>query len=148
MAVQFRLVKRRNLGKDSENVPEKLYVHSKASYKVPFETLLDEIADAGVPSSMVRAVIDRMNFQFRRHLAQGHIVQFGDFGNFRYSLGSIGAETEEEFSKELIKVPKIVFTPGTTLSKARRQAEFERNEMVEKGKAGKDDEEEDDPGAF
>jgi len=141
MAVKFRLVKRKNLGKDNGDVPEKFYVQSRASYKVPFETLLEEIADAGVPSSMVRSVIDRMNFLFRRHLLQGHIVQFGDFGNFRYCLGSVGSETEEKFSTDLIKSPKLIFTPGVTLMKVRKQAEFERSELVEREK----DEEEEDP---
>lgn len=141
MAIPFRLVKRKNLGKDSETVPEKLYVQSRASFKVPFEMLLDEIADAGVPSSMVRSVIDRMNFLFRRHLAQGHIVQFGDFGNFRYCLGSEGAETEDEFSTNMIKAPKLVFTPGVTLMKSRRLLDFERNELVAKVKNEDDDDE-------
>ncbi|MDF9830405.1 DNA-binding protein [Parabacteroides sp. PF5-6] len=128
MAIQFRLVERKNLGLDNGTIPKKLYVHSRSSFKVPFEMLLEEIADAGVPSSMVRSVIDRMNFLFRRHLAQGHIIQFGDLGNFRYSLGSTGAETEEEFSKDLIKPPKLVFTPGKTLLKSRALLEFERVE--------------------
>lgn len=140
MAVRFKLVKRKNLGADKETIPEKLYVQSKASDKIPFDYLLEEIADAGIPSSQVRAVIDRMNFLFRRHLAQGHIVQFGDFGNFRYSLGSTGAETEEEFTTDLIKVPRIIFNAGVTLQKARRMTEVQREETPVK------EEEENEPG--
>jgi len=141
MAVQFRLVKRKNWGKDKETIPEKFYVHSRSSFKVPFEMLLEEIADAGVPSSMVRSVIDRMNFLFRRHLAQGHIVQFGDFGNFRYSLGSTGVETEKEFNMDLIREPNIIFTPGVTLLKARKSALIERSELVEKSQTGEEENE-------
>ncbi len=129
MSVKFRLLKRKNLGKDKEQFPEKIYAREVTTDKIEFDYLLDEIAEAGIPSSQVKAVIDRMNFLIRKHLAAGHIVQFGEFGNFRYCIGSTGAVTEEDFDAELIKQPRIAFYPGATLQKARKSADFKRLEL-------------------
>jgi predicted histone-like DNA-binding protein len=126
MAVKFKLVKRNNLGKDNAAIPQKVYARSVYTDKINFNYLLSEIAEAGIPSSQVKAVIDRMNFLISKHLTAGHIVQFGEFGNFRYSLGSTGSETEEEFNSSQIKTPKIIFTPGATLRNAKSQASYQK----------------------
>lgn len=129
MSVKFKLLKRKNLGNDKDLFPEKIYAREVTTDKIEFEYLLDEIAEAGIPSSQVKAVIDRMNFLIRKHLAAGHIVQFGEFGNFRYCVGSTGATTEKDFDTELIRSPRIVFHPGSTLQKARKNAVFQRMEL-------------------
>lgn len=139
MAIKFKLLKRKNMGKDKETIPEKIYAREVYSNKIEFAYLLKEISEAGIPSSQVKAVIDRMNYLIEKHLEIGHIVQLGEFGNFRYCLGSEGAETEKEFNTEMIRVPKLVFTPGVTLQKARKEVKFTR--IGEK----KDETEEDNP---
>lgn len=129
MSVKFKLLKRKNLGKDKEAIPEKIYAREVITEKVSFEDLLTEIVEAGIPSSQVKAVLDRMNYLIRKHLSAGHTVQFGELGNFRYALGSNGAETEEDFDTDLIKKPRIVFYPGATLQKARKASEYQRLEL-------------------
>ncbi|MDH6314284.1 putative histone-like DNA-binding protein [Parabacteroides sp. PFB2-10] len=129
MAVKFKLLKQKNLGADKATIPEKIYAREVSTDKITFEYLLDEIAAAGIPSNQVKGVMDRMNFLIRQHLSAGHIVQFGELGNFRYTLGSTGAATEEEFETALIKTPRIVFYPGKTLQNARKNSEFKRLEV-------------------
>lgn len=126
MAIKFKLLKRKNMGKDKGAIPEKIYAREVYSNKIEFDYLLKEISESGIPSNQVKGVIDRMNYLIEKHLEIGHIVQFGDFGNFRYSLGSKGAATEKEFSTELIRVPRLVFIPGSALRKARKALEFMR----------------------
>lgn len=126
MAVKFKLMKQKNLGKDKDVTPEKVYAREVNSDKISFEYLLEEIAAAGIPSNQVKGVMDRMNYLIRLHLSAGHIVQFGELGNFRYTLGSTGAVTEEEFEATQIKTPRLLFYPGKTLQKARKNAEFQR----------------------
>lgn len=128
MAMKFKLVNCKNLGKDSEKFPQKVYARPVYSDKIEFDYLLSEISEAGIPSNQVKGVIDRMNHLIRKHLQVGHIVQFGEFGNFRYSVRSTGAETEESFSHTQLKQPKIVFTPGTTLRKAKNQITYKKEE--------------------
>ena len=63
-------------------------------------------------------------------MAAGRRVQFGEFGNFRYGVGSTGAAEKEEFQTNMIKIPRIIFSPGATLRKARKDANFERKEEI------------------
>ena len=86
MSVKYRLVKKKNLGKDQEAVPEKVYAQPVYMELVSFESLLDEIVEAGIPTNQVKGVIDRMNYLIRKHLSAGRRVQFGEFGNFRYGV--------------------------------------------------------------
>ena len=130
MSVKYRLVKKKNMGKDQEEVPEKMYAQPVYMELVSFESLLDEIVEAGIPTNQVKGVIDRMNYLIRKHLASGRCVQFGEFGNFRYGVGSTGSATDEEFDSEMIKTPRIVFSPGSLLRKARENTQFERFAFV------------------
>ncbi len=128
MAMKYRLVERKNLGKDSEQNPTKLYAQAVYSDLVSFEELLGEISEAGIPSNQVKGVIDRMNHLIKKHLAAGRRVQFGEFGNFRYGIGSTGAVEATDFDTDMIKTPRIIFSPGATLRKAREDTDFEKKE--------------------
>jgi len=130
MSVKFKLIEQKNLGKDKDAIPVKVYAREVITEKVEFENLLQEIVEAGIPSSQVKAVLDRMNYLIRKHLSAGHTVQFGELGNFRYALGSTGVEEEKDFDTDLIKNPNIVFHPGKTLQKARKASEFKRLELA------------------
>lgn len=144
MSVKYRLVKKKNLGKDQDAIPEKMYAQPVYMELVSFESLLDEIVEAGIPTNQVKGVIDRMNYLIRKHLAAGRRVQFGEFGNFRYGVGSSGSATEEDFGSDMIRTPRIVFSPGALLRKAKQDAKFERFAFVvnDSGTAGGGGEEE------
>lgn len=130
MSIKFRLVKRKNLGKDNATNPQKMYAQPIYSDLVSFEELLGEIAESGIPSNQVKGVTDRMNHLFRKHLAAGRRVQFGEFGNFRYGFGSPGTLTEAEFEPSQIRTPRVIFSPGAVLRAARKAATFEKGTLV------------------
>ncbi|MCD7851388.1 HU family DNA-binding protein [uncultured Parabacteroides sp.] len=130
MSVKYRLVERKNLGKDKEEKPKKLYAQPVYSDLVGFKELLGEIAESGIPSNQVKGVTDRMNHLISKHLAAGRRVQFGEFGNFRYGIGSSGADTEDDFTNSQIRTPRIIFSPGSDLRAARKVATFEKKEAV------------------
>ena len=71
MSVKYRLVKKKNLGKDQEAVPEKVYAQPVYMELVSFESLLDEIVEAGIPTNQVKGVIDRMNYLIRGNGSSG-----------------------------------------------------------------------------
>lgn len=133
MSVKYRLVEKNNMGKDKEETPKKLYAQPVYSDLVGFEELLGEISEAGIPSNQVKGVTDRMVHLFRKHLAAGRRVQFGEFGNFRYGVGSTGAVKEEDFETSMIKVPRIIFSPGSALRKARKDTDFKKADPVTTG---------------
>ena len=127
MAQKFRLVERRNLGKDSATTPRKMYAQAVNNGYVSFDELCSDISElCSLTSADVKAAMDRMNYVLDKNLKSGRIVQFGEIGNFRLSLGSSGSVSEESFNSNQIRKPKIVFTPGSKLRSTRNQTMFEK----------------------
>ena len=132
MAVKYRLIERKNLGNDKTETPKKQYAQVVYGDLVEFETFLEEVADgSGVGSAQVKAVLDRINIVLKRNLSQGRKVNVGELGNFRFGVGSTGAATTEEFSNNLIKEPKVVFSPGKALRVSKKLAVFEKAKLPE-----------------
>ncbi|MDH6304982.1 putative histone-like DNA-binding protein [Parabacteroides sp. PF5-5] len=128
MSVKFRLIERKNLGKDAAATPRKYYAQAVNNGYVTFEELCNDIAEnCTLTSADVKAVLDRMNYQLDKNLRAGRIVQFGELGNFRMVVGSSGATTEENFSVSQIKKNRISFTPGKRLRVARSQTSYEKD---------------------
>lgn len=127
MAMKFRLIERRNLGKDAAAAPKKMYAQAVNNGYVTFNELCDNISElCSLTSADVKAVLDRMNYELDRNLKAGRIVQFGEIGNFRLSVGSSGSVKEEDFSSSQIRKPKIIFTPGAKLRSTRTNTSFEK----------------------
>lgn len=142
MAQKFKLIERKNLGKDNTENPKKFYAQAVNNGYVPFTELCSDIAEGcTLTSADVKAVLDRMNFMLDKHLRAGRIVQFGEIGNFRLAVGSTGSLTSKEFSTSLIKKPKIVFYPGNKLQETRTLATFEHIGDSGTGNGGNQDSE-------
>jgi predicted histone-like DNA-binding protein len=113
--VNYHLIQRVN-PKD-KLAPKKYYASVKSGGLVPFDTLCATIADRGTCiKGDVQAALDGLIFVMKQNLAEGRIVQLGEFGNFRMSLGGVGVEYSEDFSTSMIERKKIIFTPGKQLN--------------------------------
>lgn len=131
MAQKYRLVNRRNLGKDSSENPRKFYAQAVNNGYTSFDELCEEIGElCTLTSADVKAVMDRMNYILDKHLRAGRIVQFGEIGNFRLAMGSTGAVNEEDFNTTQIKEPRIVFSPGKKLRNTRKITTFEKDTPI------------------
>lgn len=140
MAQKYKLIERRNLGKDNETNPRKFYAQAVNNGYIPFDELCNDIAEqCTLTSADVKAVMDRMNYILDKHLKAGRIVQFGEIGNFRLALGSTGSIDTDSFSNSQIKKPKIVFTPGNKLQETRKLTTFERVAQETSTSSGEDD---------
>lgn len=53
MALKYKLVQKRNLGKDQEENPEKVYAQMVSGDLVTFEELIEEVGDSTVAGSAV-----------------------------------------------------------------------------------------------
>lgn len=132
MAQKFKLIERRNLGKDNVANPKKFYAQAVNNGYVTFLELCVEIAEScTLTSADVKAVMDRMNYILDKNLKAGRIVQFGEIGNFRLAVGSTGSVEVKDFATSQIKKPKIVFTPGSKLQETRTLTLFERTAAPE-----------------
>lgn len=131
MGQKYRIVKRRNLGKDAEDISHKFYAQPISNGTVAFDELCSDINEyCTMTSADVKAVLDRLNFVLDKHLKAGRIIQMGEVGNFRLSFGSSGSETEEEFHTSQIRKPKVTFTPGKLLQQTRTQISYQRDHPV------------------
>lgn len=115
MAVKYVVVERGNPLKPQE--PKKFYAQAKSSGELTLKKLSKEIAEGSttVSDTDVLAVLNDLTKILARHLSEGEIVRFGDFGSFQVSLSSTGAESEDKFNASYIKGSKITFRPGIDL---------------------------------
>ncbi|MDR1408545.1 MAG: HU family DNA-binding protein [Tannerella sp.] len=115
MAVNYVLVERGNPG--DPKAPKKFYAQAKSSGELTLRKLSKEIAEGSttVSDTDVLAVLNDLTKVLKRHLDDGRIVRFGDFGTFQITVSSDGAETADKFHSSLIKNPKVTFRPGVDL---------------------------------
>ena len=126
MAVKYNIVERKNPLKPTEKA--KFYAIANSDGEVSFKTLAKEIAAAGstVSDSDMLAVLNDLNKLLIKHLSEGKIVRFGDFGSFQVSISSTVAETEAKFSSSNITGNKIQFRPGAELKAMLATAKYEK----------------------
>ena len=109
MAQGYKLVEKKNLGKDSAEQPTKVYAIPK--YNGYTDILRKMIgARSTVSSTDVKAVLDSLNFVLDMELQAGRIVRLGKFGNFRLSLSIEGANDKEGFDRSMIVGARVIFT--------------------------------------
>ena len=95
MAVTYVVVERGNPQKQEE--PKKYYAQAKASGELTLKKLSKEIAQGSttVSDTDVLAVLNDLTKILSRHLADGEIVRFGDFGAFQITLSGSGAASAD-----------------------------------------------------
>lgn len=126
MSVKYSLSQKGN--PSDPTAPKKFYANARSSGELTFRNLSKEIADGSttVSDTDVLAVLNDLTKLLARHLADGKIVRFGDFGSFQVSISSEGAETEEKFNASLIKSAKILFRPGIDLKNTLLTLKYEK----------------------
>lgn len=126
MAVSYVIVERGN--PLDKNAPKKYYAQAKSRGELTFRKLGKEIAEGSttVSDSDVMAVLNDLSKVLKRHLENGEIVRFGDFGTFQITIGSEGAETEAKFNASMINKSKVTFRPGADLKEMLPNLKFEK----------------------
>lgn len=126
MPVQYTLSEKGNPA--DQTAPKKFYANAKSTGEVTFRSLSKEIAAGSttVSDTDVLAVLNDLSKVLSRHLAEGRIVRFGDFGSFSITLSSEGAETADKFNASMIKNAKIAFRPGIDLKETLAVMKFEK----------------------
>ncbi|MDL2313004.1 HU family DNA-binding protein [Bacteroidales bacterium OttesenSCG-928-B11] len=126
MAVSYVILEKGN--PQDRELPKKFYAQAKGRGELTFKKLSKEIAEGSttVSDSDVLAVLNDLTKVLRRHLENGEIVRFGDFGTFQISINSDGAESEEKFHPSMIKRSKVAFRPGIDLREMLAVLKFEK----------------------
>ena len=95
MAVTYVLAQKGLPGTSGEE--KKFYAQAKARGELTYRQLAKEIADASttVSDSDVLAVLNDLTKVLKRHLSNGEIVRFGDFGSFQMIAFRPGVDLRE-----------------------------------------------------
>lgn len=127
MAVKYVLTKRGN--PSDPDAPKKVYAQAKSDGEVTLKKLGKELAEGSttVSDTDALAVLNELIKLLNRHLSEGRIVRFGDFGSFQVTVSSEGADTEEKFHASLIKGSKITFRPGIDLREMLNNLKYEKS---------------------
>ena len=125
MAVKFTVTEKGNPQKPA--APKKWYASAKSIDDISLRALAKEIAQRSTVSPAdTHAVLIALTEVLVEHLSDSRIVRLGDFGAFQVSIGSEGAETEEQFNASLIKSKKVVFRAGIDIREMLNNLKFEK----------------------
>jgi predicted histone-like DNA-binding protein len=125
MAIKYVLAERLNPQKPEE--PKKWYALAKSTGDITLRKLGEDIAQRStVNHADTLAVLESLTQVLTMRLSEGLIVRFGDFGSFQVTLGSSGAETEDDFNSSLITRKKVTFRPGNELKEMLNNLKFEK----------------------
>jgi len=123
--MKYKLIERGNPG--DITAPKKWYASPVKTGTVTQKSLAKEISSrSSLTSGDVANVVQNLLDLLPTKLIEGNSVQLGDFGTFRISFSSEGAETTGEFTTDKIKGLKILFTPGTDFKKEFSSIKFEQ----------------------
>ena len=91
MAIRYSVIKRKNLGKDKTEHPQKYYAQGVNVAQISFETVCEEAAEASAMTTAdMKAAVDRLTLIVSRYLKMGYSVKIGELGCIRMAIGSTG----------------------------------------------------------
>ena len=123
MSVKFNVVERGN-PQDLE-APKKFYPSIQSSGRMSLRQLSKRISQmCTVSSPDTMAVLESMLTVIPEELANGNIVELGDFGNFWLRSSSEGAEQQEKVSASQVTNVLPRFSPGKEFKKALAAVKF------------------------
>jgi len=126
MAVKYILAQKGNPG--DLQAPKKFYAQTKSTGEVTLKQISREISENSttVSDSDMLAVLNDLTKILNRHLKEGKIVRFGDFGTFQINIKSEGAETADKFNHSMVTNAKVSFRPGIDLREMMNNLTFEK----------------------
>lgn len=136
MSIKYSLMKLKNPQQPTD--PEKYYAKAQVREVIDLNRIADEISYStsltdGDVLNVLRALIRKTG----EHLADGDMVDLGDFGRFRYELSSTGAEKKTEFTSANIRKVRLHFRPGLMWKPSVDRLRFEQVIPVEEKRIAK-----------
>ena len=125
MAVKYTVVAR---GKPADpSAPKKYYPVIKSTGRVKARDLAQRAAEMSTLSPVdLAAALEAFLTIIPQELAQGNIVDLGDFGSFSVRISSTGADTADTVSAHHITRTSAAFRPGKEFKKYLADIEFEK----------------------
>jgi len=123
MSVKFNVVARKNPFQPAS--PPKYYPSIISSNRVTTRDIAHQIAEISTVSPPdIMAAIEGLLLVLPTNLANGSIVDLGDFGSFWLRTRSEGANSEADVSAQNITTVQIQFRPGKEFKRALSTIQF------------------------
>jgi predicted histone-like DNA-binding protein len=125
MPVKFNVTPRKD-PRDQNSQP-KYYATAKSSGRADTHVIAKRISSMSTVTSVdTAAVLEAFLTVVPEKLAEGNIVELGDFGSFRVSVSSDGAELAEQVTARNITDTRVIFTPGKRFKQVLDTVEFQK----------------------
>jgi predicted histone-like DNA-binding protein len=122
--MKYKKKQRRNPQKPDEE--GKYYAAPASSGKITINELSSRIErNSSLSQGDILNVLSNFLDELPEYLKDGKSVRLGDFGTFRCSFSSEGADTPEQVNPNLIKTVRVIFTPSTKLKHRLSDITFE-----------------------
>jgi predicted histone-like DNA-binding protein len=129
MTVKFNIVERGN--PSNREVPKKFYPSITSTGRKTLRQIANRISDISTVSSTdTMAVLEALLKTIPQELADGNIVELGDFGNFWLKATSDGVETADAVHATQIATLLPRFNPGKEFKKVLATVEYEKGTLV------------------
>jgi len=118
--------------KDPRNLEAdpKYYAMVKSDGRADTQSVASSINSMSTVSAPdTAAVLEAFLHVVPEKLADGKIVELGDFGTFRVTVSSEGAALPEELTARNIKDTKVIFTPGRRFKQVLKTIEFQKESL-------------------
>lgn len=125
MSAKYNVVARGN--PQNPEAPKKYYASFTSSGKITIRQLAEQIANISTVSSIdTLAVLEAFLQVLPKELANGNIVNLGEFGSFRLTIKSEGSETPEAVTVHNITRVTSQFRPSKEFKKVIENTEFKK----------------------
>ena len=105
----------------------KFYAIAKSSGRADTHNVAKSINSMSTVSSVdTAAVLEAFLTVVPDKLAEGNIVELGDFGSFRLSVSSEGQPIAEDVTARSITDTRVIFTPGKRFKQVLDTVEFQK----------------------
>jgi len=126
MTVKFNIVERGN--PSNATAPKKFYPSVKSTGRVTTRQLAETAArETALASADMLSAIEAFLKIVPRELANGNIVELGDFGSFWLRIDSDPSESADDVRTEKITGTKPRFNPGKAFKKVLETIEFSKS---------------------
>ncbi len=123
--IKFKIITRGN--PRQPELPKKHYGTIVRPRNVTLDTLATRIAEISPVNELdTLTTLTAFSKVIPEFLTEGATVELGDFGRLQVTISSEGADTEEDFSKEMIKNCKVSFQPSVKVKETLKSVKYEK----------------------
>ncbi|WP_282036869.1 hypothetical protein [Saccharicrinis aurantiacus] len=121
--MDYKLISRPIPGKPE--LPVKFYASIVRPKNVSLDMLAKRISEVSPVNELdTQTALVAFTKILPEFLKEGATVELGDLGRFRVNISSDGAESEEDFKKEMIKSNKISYQASVKVKKEMKNVEY------------------------